>query len=90
MSLLITWEGTAGDFGEKQEIQTSNLNMGINRFLLEGFNGGRLVQEGTFALGNLFSSNGMNEYYTALMLLQLEMPRFAQAVHLALVRRSIK
>jgi hypothetical protein len=37
------------DFSEKQEIEASNLNMGINRFLLEGFNGGRLVQ-GTVAL----------------------------------------
>ena len=58
-------------------------NMDIIRFLPEGFNGGRLVQEGTVALGNLFSSKGMNEYYTALMLLQLGMPRFAQAVHLS-------
>jgi len=83
MSLLITWEGMAGDFGKKQEIEMSKLNMGIIRFLPEGFNGGRLVQEGTVALGNLFSSKGMNEYYTALMLLQLGMPRFAQAVHLS-------
>eukprot|EP00984_Skeletonema_dohrnii_P013644 scaffold5663_cov96-Skeletonema_dohrnii-CCMP3373.AAC.5 len=29
MSLLITWEGTAGDFGKKQEIEASNLNIGI-------------------------------------------------------------
>eukprot|EP00984_Skeletonema_dohrnii_P024555 scaffold13691_cov159-Skeletonema_dohrnii-CCMP3373.AAC.1 len=83
MSLLITWEGTAGDFGKKQEIEASNLNIGINRFLPKGFNNGRLVQEGTVALGNLLSSKGMNEYYTALMLLQLGMPRFAQAVHLS-------
>eukprot|EP00984_Skeletonema_dohrnii_P020214 scaffold9784_cov78-Skeletonema_dohrnii-CCMP3373.AAC.1 len=83
MSLLITWEDVAGDFGKKQEIEASNLNMGINRFLPKGFNGGRLVQEGTVALGNLLSSKGMNEYYTALMLLQLGMPRFAQAVHLS-------
>eukprot|EP00985_Skeletonema_marinoi_P022231 scaffold14098_cov157-Skeletonema_marinoi.AAC.7 len=83
MSLLIMWEGTAGDFGKKQEIEMSKLNMGIIRFLPKGFNGGRFVQEGTVALGNLFSSNGMNEYYTALMLLQLGMPCFAQAVHLS-------
>ena len=41
------------------------------------------MQVGPVALGNLFSSNGMKEYYTALMLLQLGMPRFAQAVHLS-------